>query len=1660
MRRNSVATKVVAAIVIAIIGGCFLRVDNVSATATEHTNCDPWNVFFKSDYTGSLNIGSIEDIGNYGLNGNNDSSVVGTGVWACNGNSRGIMFVAGKIVPKYNTEAGINNYEITLDIDVDPESTTNLATVMGMVHYTSSYSDNLQEVRAINVAYCTNEFTYNVSGGTYTCNDKKYTVGTDGQGANDVKWATGGIITSASSVVKRQEASDTLLNFGGNSHYWTWPKYTTSKINIDGVELAKKLNDSSFEANNVVKTIKNSDGSTAYIVKLHQFRCWAENGNSDYNHSNPDSCASNPIFLIVKIGWKTTFSGKVTHNNLSGTTYKNGVYYTDKDSIDVYFNYSLTRDNNGGDSAVTNNYSIGTDSKDKSVSLNKNTSKNVATNVKQTVTLTRGKTTAVCGYLYYYATVTEGGKTGAASASDCIKIHSYSWYDYGGKVEPYVNGNNVEKGSTQWIDGNTAELKFIHYLRRKKKDTNAQTKYKTRKSDNLGSSFGTISSYTLSSISYDQTSWSFQQQYISGAGTVTIDMSDNGSTYCQYIDYYALGREDNGSYKTIKTSNACVTLKRYKTNFTGKTTVTVNGKEYSNGDTITIESSDGKIPVTVPVVFKHTVTRNSESTPPSAPSNKKSSIAISTSGTSGCRSGDPCGTNTSAEDTDELASGASYTKTQSINTKVYPDQTIEICQQMTYKNQIWGSSESTATADQVCVTLKMDKALCSDNTQFGIHDGQNLGSLSISKNVNNSDSNTVVKSGAKNTGSTEITMWAKPGDNISFTHDSCAAADLPNQFHNNGKTTTYNVSAGRSSSSGSLDATGYLFGNSIGSEPYTSSSATIATTNANSGTGPFKSGQYAATYKSPSTKSDTDYTCTTDYYGNSHQSKTNYYQITSDVAKTSTLTSARCNSYTKTINNSTDYAVGSNVGTSFSQTLSWTDLWISNDSVNSSHNGSKTASIKGTVSVPYNYYLYPYVGNNSTSTTQTVTPGSSLKANVYLPVMQRENKQVGETYATHTKPTTIRVVSFIMRSGSPASDISYTNGTETLNYSNICRTAAGGNSTLSCTILNNGETDNTYEKRYVLNASTKDQLGGTLNDTSLITSSVADTNDSNIVLSRSGSVVMNSVSVDVPETTINNQQGSLRLGDKVCVAVAAWPSDSHNLGAATSVDSTNQSVALTSSGSGSQWVVSAPYCSTVAKAPSFSVEGSQLSVSGDVTTSNVTHNGRRYGSWTEYGLLAGGTVTNMTSGAATAYIDAQSLVVTSGTEYVLKYSAANRTASATKAGANSKTASVCLYNSQSYLKDYDCNNAGGASTIVTEDSINDILERIRDVYTRKNSTSNYHEEAGVKRINDLQYAWDYDGSRTDIKIDVNGKSYYDLSPRNAYACEYSEDLGYYVPNSKDAERAITTDGKKTAPFYCLSNGAHYYYVEGDAYIGAQSDSIYGQYLNFVDDLTGSSDQETYRNQTMVVHATGTLVIDTNLIVDSYYSAYNGYHRVDLFTDIQQIPQIIIIADKIQITSSVSRIDAWLVADGLDSGNGEINTCAYENFNAFKRGEYIKQAGNGSLLSAKNCDRTLMFNGPVFAKSIILNRTAGGGTKVLGAAEQWNSSSGGGHGRYDWWYGHVQQSSGQTLAIDATTYAQRGEIFNLRADTYLWAYYQAQRNGILTTVFTKELPTRY
>ena len=176
------------------------------------------------------------------------------------------------------------------------------------------------------------------------------------------------------------------------------------------------------------------------------------------------------------------------------------------------------------------------------------------------------------------------------------------------------------------------------------------------------------------------------------------------------------------------------------------------------------------------------------------------------------------------------------------------------------------------------------------------------------------------------------------------------------------------------------------------------------------------------------------------------------------------------------------------------------------------------------------------------------------------------------------------------------------------------------------------------------------------------------------------------------------------------------------------------------------------------------------------------------------------------------------------------------------------------------------------------------------------------------------------------------------------------------------------------------------------------------------------------------------------------SAYGGisYQRSNKlgiystsYGSISQIPQILIFADAIDITENVTQIDAWLIV------SGEINTCST-----------LQKNSRGEKSDANACNKTLLFNGPVFAQTLRLNRTAGA-----------LQASGGGAG---YSINFVPSTTADdALPADPSTHnlANDGaiipaEIFHLRSDAYYWAYSQAQRYAQAVTTYTRELAPRY
>lgn len=124
-----------------------------------------------------------------------------------------------------------------------------------------------------------------------------------------------------------------------------------------------------------------------------------------------------------------------------------------------------------------------------------------------------------------------------------------------------------------------------------------------------------------------------------------------------------------------------------------------------------------------------------------------------------------------------------------------------------------------------------------------------------------------------------------------------------------------------------------------------------------------------------------------------------------------------------------------------------------------------------------------------------------------------------------------------------------------------------------------------------------------------------------------------------------------------------------------------------------------------------------------------------------------------------------------------------------------------------------------------------------------------------------------------------------------------------------------------------------------------------------------------------------------------------------FTSLQQLPQVIIVANVIEIAPTVTTVDAWLMATGT---TGKISTCT--------------EVGVASELNANKCTKPLVVNGPVAARQLLLYRTAGAGTE-----------------------------------FDTGSPA---ETFNLRPDAYLWAITNRSDSSRLQTASTVELPPRY
>ncbi|MDO4967253.1 MAG: hypothetical protein Q4E70_00585 [Candidatus Saccharibacteria bacterium] len=196
------------------------------------------------------------------------------------------------------------------------------------------------------------------------------------------------------------------------------------------------------------------------------------------------------------------------------------------------------------------------------------------------------------------------------------------------------------------------------------------------------------------------------------------------------------------------------------------------------------------------------------------------------------------------------------------------------------------------------------------------------------------------------------------------------------------------------------------------------------------------------------------------------------------------------------------------------------------------------------------------------------------------------------------------------------------------------------------------------------------------------------------------------------------------------------------------------------------------------------------------------------------------------------------------------------------------------------------------------------------------------------------------------------------------------------------------------------------------------------------------------DNTLVFYINGDLTINQNICLGTGCSddptKLSTYNTIS--TDASaKLPQIIIFANNVYITQEVNRVDAWLIVP-----NGTIDTCKGFSIGNNLAARDAKQRYDSF---GGNCDKTLVVNGPVYASNIFLKRTAGNNH---------------GFAPDDTTTDVLDRSIGNT---GNSTDANKGsvapaEIFNLRADAYIWAYHQAERYSEAVVTYTRELAPRY
>ncbi len=446
------------------------------------------------------------------------------------------------------------------------------------------------------------------------------------------------------------------------------------------------------------------------------------------------------------------------------------------------------------------------------------------------------------------------------------------------------------------------------------------------------------------------------------------------------------------------------------------------------------------------------------------------------------------------------------------------------------------------------------------------------------------------------------------------------------------------------------------------------------------------------------------------------------------------------------------------------------------------------------------------------------------------------------------------------------------------------------------------------------------------------------------------------------------------VGYKYCVATAMYPSDSHDYQG-------NEGFRQKEKGfgraldPGTYWNVSDPSCRTIAKKPNFQVWNGSVYTEGSIATSvskkvvgggiNTPANAGKtiFGSWSDYMIVAAGSVRGMSSGAKIGYN--------------------NNTFSFGRPAGQPQTS----------LKEISkltiSNNGGtmGESGINASASILQNEERLFSRYRDKVETL-------AKENNTMSDGKHIYTTNTGFQYLLNGGG---IDTRSI-----SSQINQ-LPGAKNNTTTV---------------------------VGGANGGIYKRLGD------GKNDN------TLVIYVKGKLVINSNICLSTSIENCRSdstklINYSDIGTDtaaISRLPQILIFADDIDITENVTRVDAWLISKNA------INTCS----NSLGGSDETSDAGGRYTGSNARCYKTLVVNGPVYAKNIKLNRNAGNYHGQGESNGTLNTSLGG--------VGNNSDSKKGSVAP--------AEIFNMRADIYLWAYDQTQRSTEAVITYMRELAPRY